>query len=290
VLIVQFAIHQFLVGLREAITIWLLLIGIAVVALGCLLAPDRVRHRIAVRDRRRAERARRADSAGGADGAGREAAGGGGTRRERPAQRRRNRLVAEAADAARYAEEIAVAASRAAVTWHRRHDDWQAAQRTQEAAWRAFEAADRAHRRIAGAGAFPVPSTALTPSEFADRERYLHRLATQAYRRGELSVEQLGDALSHRNGWDPRRHPFEQEAIVRRAARLRLLRIYQTAAATERAAWDTAERAAAAKRSLDEEAFAAAQRARLLGTRLAAERPQRRPVVGPLRRPTLAIR
>jgi hypothetical protein len=262
VLIMRIAVQEFLLGLREALAIWLTLIVVAVVALTCMLAPGRIR---------RAARRQR-------------------PRRLTPAQVRRNRLAAEAADLARYAEEVAVAASRAAVTAQNCHDDWVAAQRTKDAAWRAFEAADTAARRILRARMFPVPATPLTPGEFAGRERYLHRTATDAYRRGELSVEQLSDALSHRNGWDPRRHPFEQEEILRRAVRRRLLRVYNAASALERTTWHEAEVAAAAKRSLDDEAFAAAQRSRQLCASLAAEEPQRHTRFGAVRRPTLAIR
>ncbi len=260
----QIAVHEFLLGLREALAIWLTLTVVAVVALTCMLAPDRIRRAV----RRQRSRARRLS----------------------PAQVRRNRLVAEAADLARYADEVAVAASRAAVTAQHCHDDWVAAQRTRDAAWRAFEAADTAARRVLRARMFPVPATPLTPGEFAGRERYLHRTATDAYRRGELSVEQLSDALSHRNGWDPRRHPFEQEESLRRAVRRRLLRVYHAASALERTTWHEAEVAAAAKRSLDDEAFAAAQRSRQLRTSLDAEEPQRHTRFAAVRRLTLAIR
>jgi hypothetical protein len=268
----QIAVHEFMLGIREALAIWLALVALAVFALVCLLAPDRLRRR------RDAAREHRRDAARDH------------RRRETPAQVRRNRLATEAADLARYADEVAVAASRSAVTAQRRHENWVAAQRTQDATWRAFEAADTAARRVVRAAAFPVPSTPLTPSEFADRERYLHRAATEAYRRGELSVEQLSGALSHRNGWDPRRHPFEQEAVLRRAAQRRLLRVYQAASALERTAWHANEMAAVAKRSLDDEAFDAAERARQAGVRLAAGKPSRYPSARVVRRPTLATR
>jgi hypothetical protein len=120
---------------------------------------------------------------------------------------------------------------------------------------------------------------------------------TDAYRRGDLAAEQVADALAHRNGWDPHLHPFEQEVRVRRAAQHRTLRIYQAAAAMERAARYADELAAAARRSLDAEASAAAVRARQAraasgggaAARLGSWR-VRRSGPGLARRTTLAIR
>ncbi len=271
------AVHEFLLGLREALTIWFALIGIAVVALACMLAPDRLRRRAIRRRDNRAKNTQKRD---------RESR----TRRLRPAQIRRTRLAAEAADLARYADEVAVAADRAVVTAQRRHEDWTAAQHTRDSAWRAFEVSDAAARRVLLARAFPVPATPLTPSEYADRERYLHRGATEAYRRGELSIDQLIDALAHRNGWDPRRHPFEQDEILRQVAKHRLWRVYQTAADHEQAAWHAVEMAVAARRSLEEEAFAAKQQARLAAAALPDQKQRRTADVRAVRTPTLATR
>jgi hypothetical protein len=297
VLIMQIAVHEFLLGLREALTIWFALIGIAVVALTCMLAPDRLRRRVIRRRDKRAKDAQHRDSSGDAqnrdnpeDAQNRRRDRESQTRRLRPAQIRRTRLLVEAADLARYADEVAVAANRAVVTAQRRHDDWTAAQHTRDAAWRAFDGADAAARRVLLARAFPVPATPLTPSEYADRERYLHRGATEAYRRGELSVDQLIDALAHRNGWDPRRHPFEQDEILRQVAQHRLWRVYRTAADHEQAAWHAVEVAVAARRSLEEEAFVAKQRARLAAAALSDQKQRRTADVRAVRTPTLATR
>src|SRR5690349_12895715 len=53
----------------------------------------------------------------------------------------------EADDNRRFAEEVATAAARAAVTAERRHAEWERAGRAVDAAWQAYEAADRAARR-----------------------------------------------------------------------------------------------------------------------------------------------
>jgi hypothetical protein len=163
-----------------------------------------------------------------------------------------------AADERRFAEELATAAARAGVTADKRQAEWESAQRAVDAAWQAYEEAEAVATRAIRAAAFPVPETPLTPAEFADRERYLHRAAQAAQARGELSTDQLIDALSHRNGFDPRLHPFEQDALLRRLGRDRMLQAYKEAAERERAAWREAEQALAAKRSLDREAAAAA--------------------------------
>ncbi|MEV7329457.1 hypothetical protein [Micromonospora sp. NPDC093244] len=160
----------------------------------------------------------------------------------------------------RYAQEVAVAAERATTTAQRRRTEWVAAQDEVEAAWEAYESAEAAVRRLDAAAAMPLPHTARTPAEYADRERYLHRAALDAYWRRELSVEQLSDVFAHRAGWDPRRHPVEQELVLQRAIRDNLAARHAAAREREQAAWRAAELAVAAARSLREEAHAASGR------------------------------
>ncbi|XTZ16622.1 hypothetical protein ACQSSU_04310 [Micromonospora echinospora] len=166
------------------------------------------------------------------------------------------------ADLRRYAEEVAVAAAGAAQTARRRRERWLTAQERVDQAWRAYDEAETAARRFAGATALPAPRTPRTPAEYAARERFLHRGAMAAYWRGDLSVRQLSDVFARRNGWDPRLHPVVQEAVLHRVVRdLRRVE-YRTAAERERAAWRQAEVAATAARSLAAEAALAAERLR----------------------------
>jgi hypothetical protein len=165
-------------------------------------------------------------------------------------------LAEEARERARYAQEVEVAAARAAATAERRRAEWLAAQEDVDKAWRMYEAAEEDVRRLAVAAALPLPRTAQTPAEYADRERWLHRTALDAERRKEITVEQLNDILGHR-GWDPRRHPVEQELLLRRLVRDNLRARQQAAREREQAAWQAAELAAAAVRSLRNEAYAA---------------------------------
>ncbi|WP_446218075.1 hypothetical protein [Micromonospora sp. IBHARD004] len=169
-------------------------------------------------------------------------------------------LAEEARERARYAQEVAVAAERSATTAGRRRAEWLAAQEEAEEAWRAYEAAEEDVRRLAAAAALPLPRTPRTPAEYADRERWLHRAALDAQWRQEITVQQLSDILGHR-GWDPSRHPVEQELLLRRLVRENLLTRQQAAREREQAAWQAAELAAAAARSLRDEAYTATGRA-----------------------------
>ncbi|MFD2763620.1 hypothetical protein [Micromonospora eburnea] len=167
-------------------------------------------------------------------------------------------LAEETRERARYAQEVEVAATRAAATAERRRAEWLAAQEEVEEAWQAYEAAEEDVRRLAAAAALPLPRTARTPAEYADRERWLHRAALDAQWRKEITVQQLSDILGHQ-GWDPRRHPVEQELLLRRLVRDNLRARQQAAREREQAAWQAAELAAVAARSLRDEAYAATQ-------------------------------
>jgi hypothetical protein len=159
-------------------------------------------------------------------------------------------------DGRRYAGEIAVAAERAAATADRHRAEWEVAATEVDAAWAAYEEADAAARRVASAAVFPVRRRRRSAGERIDRERYLHRAATAACRRREISIEQLNDALAHR-GWDAQRHQTAQEVALRNAVREHRFAGYRAATAREQEAWQAAERSAEALRSLREEAMVA---------------------------------
>ncbi|MEV4620244.1 hypothetical protein AB0J74_16250 [Asanoa sp. NPDC049573] len=248
------AMQLFLVGVPRAAVIWSILLGLSILAIaGLRLVGPRAPKRPGVRARLRAARARRQE-----------------------------RVVA-AAELVRYADEVGVAAERAEATARRRHDDWLVAQEKAEKAWTAFEAADLTASRMSAAALLPTPTTPQTPQEYAERERWLHRAAMAACAHNQLSLMDLNDALAARNGWDPRRHPVEQEAMLRRAIRDTLRAAERVAARTERTAWESAETAAAAAHSLRAEAAAAKERADAVrhlvraGTVAAAARRQHRP-------------
>ncbi|WP_233559004.1 hypothetical protein [Micromonospora radicis] len=220
------ALSAVLLDVPRAAAIWLSLLGVVTLAVtGLLLHPRRFRFDAGARIREAAMPSR-------------------------PEQADQQR------DQDRWAEEVTVAADRAEATSHRRREEWLAAQDEAEQAWQAYEAAEADVRRLSGAAGMPLPQTPRTPAEYADRERWLHRAALDAYWRRELSVEQLSDVFAHR-GWDPRLHPVEQELVLRRAVRDHLFARQRAARQREQEAWQAAEVAAAAARSLREETISA---------------------------------
>jgi hypothetical protein len=244
---VKIDFHGFLLDVRGAALIWLVLVVVGAAPFVAMAISARRRwHRTRPRPERRVR-----------------------TRRESPAARQ--------AELRRYAEEVAVAAARAAVTAERRRAEWAAVSRTRQAAWRAYDDAAEAARRAIQAAAFGVPDTPSTEDEVSARRRYLERAAAAAYRRGDLTVEQFGDVIAGRDGWDPRRHPFEQETRLRVARRDRLRLACETLSEVEHSAWQAAEVATAAKLSLAAEALSAALRVRQAASPIRT-RPIRRPV------------
>ncbi|MEH0841685.1 hypothetical protein V6U81_04715 [Micromonospora sp. CPCC 205711] len=189
---------------------------------------------------------------------------------EAPAEPPAGDAVLEVADLRRYADEVAVAAAGAAQTARRRREAWLAAQAEADRAWTAYDEAEEAARRFVGARALAAPRTPRTPAEYAGRERWLHQAAVAAHWRGELSLTQLRDVFAHRDGWDPRRHPVEQEVLLARAVREGRREAYRSATERERSAWRDAELAAESARALATEAYAAAERLR--PTRVPARR------------------
>ncbi|WP_433366294.1 hypothetical protein ACQPZX_37470 [Actinoplanes sp. CA-142083] len=164
------------------------------------------------------------------------------------------------ADARRFASEVSVAAQRAAATAERRRSAWSAAQQELDAAWLAFDAADKIAREAAKACAYPLMSRRRKPGENAERQRYLHHAASAAARNRQISIAQLNDVFAHR-GWNPRLHPVVQESALRQAMRDHRWAEYQKALQHERVAWQEAESAAEALRSLRLETAAAVTRA-----------------------------
>ncbi len=242
---------DFMHGLLQATAIWLVLLGIAVIALAVMLG--------------RPKREKLPEEV-----------------RVRGAMLKSARLSAQYEDLQRMAKEVSVAAERAAATAQRRRREWLTSQTQAQHAWEAYQACDTETRRLALAAALPLPKVPSTPAEYAFRERFLHRTAMAACTRRQLSALDLSDALAHRNGWDPRRHPLEQELLVRRASRETLEKTYRVAAQQESTAWQAANTATVAARSLREEASHAAERARQAKRAMRPSRPANRADSRPL--------
>jgi hypothetical protein len=173
---------------------------------------------------------------------------------------RRARKQREAQQAVRFAGELEVAAQRAAAAADQWRAHWQHTQRGAAAAWQSWQDAEQWLAVGRRAAAFAMPP-ARTPGEYADRELFLIRAVTAAVDRGDLPARTLSDAITGRNGWNPRLHPVEQEFAVRRAVATERQRRYHLAAAAERTAWHDTELAHATRDSLQQEATLATIRA-----------------------------
>ncbi len=175
--------------------------------------------------------------------------------RERGA--RREQQAHEAVQAVRYAEEVraaAIRATHAADLWQER---WQQAEEQATAAWTVLTAAEAQLRRIRAAADFGTPWTPQTPTEYAARERFLHRTVLAAVGRGELPATAMGDALAGRAGWDATLHPVDQELAVHRAVVTHLAQRHIRATMAEQSAWHDAQLAARTRDSLRAEATTA---------------------------------
>jgi hypothetical protein len=197
--------------------------------------------------------------------------------RQRASERAESTLrqAQEAAQAVRLAEEVGVAADRAAASAERWQQCWEQSTEDLNAAWQAWLDADARLRTALAGAAWGTPWSVRTCEEYAARERFLHRAVAAAADRGELPAAAVADALAGRHGWDPRLHPVEQELVIARASAAWLRQRYERAVTAERAAWHDAELARRAAGSLRHEAAAtarAAQRSELLpaGIRTAA--------------------
>jgi hypothetical protein len=155
-----------------------------------------------------------------------------------------------------FADRLEAAALEAAEAAARRRAEWLAAQQAVDESWAAYEQASDDARRIAAATAFPLMSRRRKLGDNLDRQRFLHRAATELCRTQDLSIAQLNDVFAHR-GWNPRLHPVQQEAELLNAVRAHRFEAYQRTVETERAAWRGAEAAAETVRGLRAEAAAA---------------------------------
>jgi hypothetical protein len=188
------------------------------------------------------------------------------TRLRRTRARDRARLLAA------YADRVAEARRLAAASVRERRDEWEAAERTLQAAWQARCAVDVAAARLAfatipsgsvlsgqeparpGDGREPDPvepdSVEPDPVESAGRGRLVRRLATEAYRRGDLSGSQLVEVLTGRGAWSARHDLVELETRLCMTARDHRSRQYRLAVEAERKAWDALEAARGAHDAL----------------------------------------
>ncbi|KUL28009.1 hypothetical protein [Actinoplanes awajinensis] len=173
----------------------------------------------------------------------------------------RDRARRQAVEATRFADEMQVAAVQADDAAQRWQDLWRQAAEHADGAWQDWQDAEQQVTRARAAAAFGPPWAARTPTEYVDRERFLHRAVRAAVQRGDLPSTALADALAARGGWDPRLHPVEQELVLLRAVADHRQRRYRRVATTERTARHDVRLAVAARDSLRHETSVAASAA-----------------------------
>lgn len=160
----------------------------------------------------------------------------------------------QAATAAEYAEsELAVAEEAREKTWQEHN--------------LATEAVEKATAELES-----MPVDAILPDE---TQREVSRAARDAYRRGELSLEQLRAVWHKVDGWGESLEDKTHEVSRLRAEAAEAYRRFHVAALAERRAQKSAEVAQVAARALQEEATEAARDAVLAQMRLPKKRRRR---------------
>lgn len=168
------------------------------------------------------------------------------------------RLRLEAEELAAVAAAADAAARRAVAAEAEARARYLHTQQAREAAWQAIESAQQAHesaqRSTLGPGAARQGE--------GDVEREVTRAAYGAYRRGDISIDQLQEVLRRASGWDPQQEQHEHRVTQLRARERAARRRYYAFAAAERSARKAADIAAVAAQALVDEAAAAAAEAR----------------------------
>jgi hypothetical protein len=169
------------------------------------------------------------------------------------------RLVSEALALDEYATARLEAAQRAATTYEQIALDVAMLEAEREAAWEAHSEAAAAHTAASEAQAgLPIEQTIPDPLQ-----REISSAARAAYKRGEITVEELRAVWQKVDGWDQEREDRAHELSRLRAEEAEAWRRYHAATFAENTSRRAAELAEAASRALTEEAADAARRAEL---------------------------
>ncbi|GAA3274569.1 hypothetical protein Dvina_02620 [Dactylosporangium vinaceum] len=184
----------------------------------------------------------------------------------------RARLRTEAGELIRQAAATAAAAKRAQIEVAEAQARSAAAQIAREHAWSTFDVAQKAYQealRAAGQVA-EAQQPAAEPGD--DAKRDVSRAALDAFKRGDITVDALEQVFKAAAGADPLQELAAREVELRRTAESRARRLYEAAAATERAAVKAADVAVVAAAALAHEAAEVAQEAAELRDTLDAAR------------------
>jgi hypothetical protein len=180
-----------------------------------------------------------------------------GHRRQVPSKAKRR---AERAEWAQHATALAERAQRAVTVAATVRERVEAAEAARAAAWRELEEIEEAHEKAARRHEEAVRSGRPRPSDPAG-QREFSQAALGAYRRGDLTKDQLWRVLQWTSGWDPDIDHAERELYRLRAARRAAHRRFRIAADQERDAAAAAEVAEVQARALAEEVAIASEEA-----------------------------
>jgi hypothetical protein len=190
----------------------------------------------------------------------------------------RAQLRVEAGEMLRQAAVATAAAKHAATLLADTRTRREAAQQARESAWRAFEESQRAYEtalrqaaalsdtpsgQAADTEADPEKLSAAATSEVPNAdERDVSRAALGAFRRGDITIEELEAAFRQATGWGPEHEVRAREVEQCRVAESKARRLFQAAAAAERAIVTEADIAEVAATALAQEAATIATEAR----------------------------
>lgn len=183
----------------------------------------------------------------------------------------RVRLAAEAQELEEVAAEVLEAARTAVLKAEKTAAELAAAETERDTAWQLH--LDAAGRLEEAGEALPQQEPEPAVPEEAVRE--ISRAARDAYKRGDLTMQQLRAVWQQVDGWDQARQERAHELSRLRAEDAEASRLYQVAASRERAARRAAEVARVSSHALTQEAADAAYEAQALHTLLRKGRRRR---------------
>jgi hypothetical protein len=175
-------------------------------------------------------------------------------------------LRAECVRLREQADGTIAAAAQAAKEAEEAHARYVEAQKATEEASRAYEAAVAA----SGVVAAELQRLERVPTDDQRRlEQETTHAAFAAYRRGDISSDQLREVFRRAEGWTPEQDQLSRDGLTRRAEEGEAMRAREAAIAAEQAAGEHARITAISARALDEEASAAVDEAKRLCARAA---------------------
>jgi hypothetical protein len=158
------------------------------------------------------------------------------------------------------AAQAATAATQAAAEAEAAHNEYVAAQRTADDARRALQQIVRDSVELATALS-SLEKTALTPQQ-QQLQTEVRDAAFAAYRRGDISSDQMREVFKRAEGWTPEHDRLSKRATEVRAEETELTRLRDNAVLAEETAAERARTTANAARLLDEQSRTAAADAR----------------------------